>query len=197
MVKLWSSKPSLWVRFPFPLFVPIMVFLKFFFNFFSSIFYQNRNILGVFFTIINWFLNIMYLNKNIILTNNNLVKFSVEKSLFLYNLCFYLLDTFYINYNQCNYNKFSKLFSFKLISLNNNKFYTFNNTVINNYQIFLYGLRSVWKHLRLWILPITILFLFIYYSFFIRSLPFSKVFFGYLLLANMFYLFISGFVFFF
>ena len=51
--------------------------------------------------------------------------------------------------------------------------------------------------MRLWILPITIALLFIYYSFFIKSLPFSKVFFGYLLLANMFYLFISGFVFFF
>jgi hypothetical protein len=63
-------------------------------------------------------------------------------------------------------------------------------------QTYLYGLRSVWKHLRLWVLPVSIACLFVYYSFFLRSLPFAKVMFGYIIAANLFYLLISGFVFF-
>ena len=198
MVKLWSSKPSLWVRFPFPLFDPIMVFFNFFFNFFTSVFYQNKIILNVFFVFIGWFLNLVCVYKNNIFLKNNLVKFETEKGLFLFNIYFYILDILHMYYTQFKCYKYnSKLVFFKTNSLNNNKFYVFNNIFVNNSQIFLYGLRSVWKHLRLWLLPVIILLLFVYYSFLIRSLPFSKVFFGYLLLANMFYLFISGFVFFF
>ena len=198
MVKLWSSKPSLWVRFPFPLFDPIMVFFNFFFNFFTSVFYQNKIILNVFFVFIGWFLNLVCVYKNNIFLKNNLVKFETEKGLFLFNIYFYILDILHMYYTQFKCYKYnSKLVFFKTNSLNNNKFYVFNNIFVNNSQIFLYGLRSIWKHLRLWLLPVIILLLFVYYSFLIRSLPFSKVFFGYLLLANMFYLFISGFVFFF
>ena len=80
--------------------------------------------------------------------------------------------------------------------VNNNTFYFFNNTGLLD-KTYLYGLKSIWKHIRLWVLPFMVLGIFMYYSFFIKSLPFSKVFFGYLLLANMVYLFISGFVFFF
>lgn len=198
MVKLWSSKPSLWVRFPFPLFDPIMVFFNFFFNFFTSVFYQNKIILNVFFVFIGWFLNLVCVCKNNIFIKNNLVRFETEKGLFLFNIYFYILDTLHMYYTQFKCYKYnSKLVFFKTNGLNNNKFYLFNNIFVNNSQIFLYGLRSTWKHLRLWLLPVIILLLFVYYSFLIRSLPFSKVFFGYLLLANMFYLFISGFVFFF
>ena len=39
--------------------------------------------------------------------------------------------------------------------------------------------------------------MFIYYSFFLKSLPFSKILGGYILIGNMFYLLFSGFVFFF
>jgi hypothetical protein len=76
--------------------------------------------------------------------------------------------------------------------------YIFNNSVglFSLTQTFLYGVRSVWKHLRLWILPVLFIVLFIYFSFFLKSLPFGKIFFGYILLGNMFYLLISGFVFF-
>ena len=196
MVKLWSSKPSLWVRFPFPLFDLIMVFLKFFFNFFFSIFFQNRNFLNVFVVFINWLICLLSITKNSNILNTNLIKFEIEKNIFNKSIFFYFLDILVVIFMQ--YNKYmlgNRVFSFKIQNLNNNKFYLFNST--NNQYILLYGLRSIWKHLRLWILPITIALLFIYYSFFIRSLPFSKVFFGYLLLANMFYLFISGFVFFF
>lgn len=86
----------------------------------------------------------------------------------------------------------------KTQQLDNNNFYKFNNTqnILSVQQLFLYGLKSVWKHLRLWIIPLSFLIGFIYYSFFLRSLPFSKIFAGYILLGNMFYLLISGFVFF-
>ena len=86
----------------------------------------------------------------------------------------------------------------KTTQLENNKFYNFNNnySLLSTTQLFFFGLKSVWKHLRFWLIPLIVAILFIYFSFFLRSLPFAKVIFGYLLLANMFYLFISGFVFF-
>lgn len=144
MVKLWSSKPSLWVRFPFPLFDPIMVFFNFFFNFFTSVFYQNKIILNVFFVFIGWFLNLVCVYKNNIFLKNNLVKFETEKGLFLFNIYFYILDILHMYYTQFKCYKYnSKLVFFKTNSLNNNKFYVFNNIFVNNSQIFLYGLRSV------------------------------------------------------
>jgi hypothetical protein len=51
--------------------------------------------------------------------------------------------------------------------------------------------------LRFWVLPLTLSLLFVYYSFFLKSLPFAKIFSAYILIANMFYLLFSGFVFFF
>lgn len=90
------------------------------------------------------------------------------------------------------------LVDIKIQQLDNNNFYKFNNksSILSSQQLFLYGLRSIWKHLRLWILPLLFLVGFMYYSFFLKSLPFSKIFAGYILLGNMFYLLISGFVFF-
>ena len=86
----------------------------------------------------------------------------------------------------------------KIQQLNNNKFYSFNNskTLLSTQQLFLYGCKSVWKHLRFWVLPFLFIVGFIYFSFFLKSLPFSKIFAGYVLLGNMFYLLLSGFVFF-
>ena len=50
--------------------------------------------------------------------------------------------------------------------------------------------------MAVWVLPIIVALLFVYFSFFLKSLPFTKVLFAYILLASLFYLFISGFVFF-
>ncbi len=87
----------------------------------------------------------------------------------------------------------------KTKQLTNNGFYYFNNqfNILSINQLYLYGIRSVWKHLRFWVLPLTLTLLFIYYSFFLKSLPFAKIFSAYILIANMFYLLFSGFVFFF
>jgi len=178
------------------LFVLIMLFLKNFFYSAYSILYQNRNILYVFSVFTNWIFFLLKLNNHNNTKNININRFELEKHIYKKSLYFYFLDFLILYYSKLS-NINNKVFNFKLVGLNNNKFYMFNNSGLNNTQLFLYGLRSVWKHLRLWILPLVIALLFVYYSFFIRSLPFSKVFFGYLLLANMFYLFISGFVFFF
>ena len=176
-----------------------MVFLKNFFNSLFSIFYQNRNILYIFSVFTSWLLYLLVLVKPNNVVNININRFELEKNIFKKNIFLYFLDLIVLFYNECNCacGADKNINSFKIKTLNNNKFYFFNNILANNTQLFLYGLRSVWRHLRFWILPITIALLFIYYSFFIRSLPFSKVFFGYLLLANLFYLFLSGFIFFF
>lgn len=80
---------------------------------------------------------------------------------------------------------------------NNN--YTFNNQFVfySFKQTLFSGIFSLWKHFRFWVLPLVIVYMFIQYTFFLKSTPFSKVVFSYFLLLNMVYLLISGFVFFF
>lgn len=126
----------------------------------------------------------------------------IEKSLFFGGF-FWFLDLLFLSYTSYKFsrrqNSFTGTNNVKLRQLNNGNFYTFNNsssTLSANLQTVFFGLVSIWKHLRFWLLPLSILVLFVYYSFFLKSLPFSKVFFGYLLLGNMFYLLFSGFVFF-
>lgn len=63
-------------------------------------------------------------------------------------------------------------------------------------QLNVYGFKSFWRHLRFWIIPLTLFTTFTYYSFFLKLLPFSKVLVSLVLLCNMFYLLFSGFVFF-
>jgi hypothetical protein len=77
-------------------------------------------------------------------------------------------------------------------------FYSFNNNIniLSTKQLSYYGIKSIFNHSGVWLLPLLICFCFIYYSFFLKSLPFSKIFAGYIILGNMFYLLISGFVFF-
>ncbi len=129
----------------------------------------------------------------------NIVK---EKSLLNTNIFLLLFDYIYLYVFSlfCYFGGFKKtsLPEDKIQQLDNVSFYRFNNkiTLLSTQQLFLFGLRSIWKHLRYWVMPILLLMGFVYYSFFLKSLPFSKIFAGYLLLGNMFYLLISGFVFF-
>lgn len=126
-----------------------------------------------------------------------------EQVLLVDGLFIYLLDYYFLN----NYahriwflnDRSTRLTSVKLKQVGNNKFYSFwhnPNKINNTSQILWYGLHSVWKHLRYWLIPITIFFLFVYYSFVIKSLPFSKIVFAYIILGNLVYLLLSGFVFF-
>lgn len=142
-----------------------------------------------------WFFSTKNRNNNVILFYE-IEKFFFKNKLFvLVDVCFFTIFSFFFQKK----NNTIQQNNFKLKTTNNNKFYTFNNNqgILSKTQLFFFGLKSVWDHLKFWFLPLVVSLLFIYYSFFLRTLPFTKVFFGYLLLANMFYLFISGFVFFF
>lgn len=204
MVKLRSSKPSLWVRIPLPLFVQLVWSLgNRFFSFLYNTFQQNTHTSTLIFLILDWFLVSLRISKSNDDSDSDLYYFEWEKKILSKGLLLSLIDFFSFYLFSISFKMNKKLnqygFDVKLKQINNNNFYTFNNNfdVKSTTQTYMFGLRSVWKHLRLWVLPITIAILFIYYSFFLRSLPFAKIFFGYILLANLFYLLLSGFVFFF
>ena len=89
------------------------------------------------------------------------------------------------------------IFFLKQGDINNNyvsnfkvKFFCFKQTLLS-------GIFSVWKHFKFWVLPLIFVYVYIQYTFFLKSSPFSKFMFGYFLILNMVYLLISGFVFFF
>ena len=145
-------------------------------------------------TIPLWLLNTPLKNNTRMQYDNEVLYFFKKKSLFVCT-AFYPFD-FLINVLQSSKFTSSSTNNVKIEQLNNNKFYFFNSKKQQKTQFFLYGIRSMWKHLNLWIIPITLSLFFVYFSFVLKSLPFTKVLFAYILLANMFYLFISGFVFF-
>ena len=206
MVKLQSSKLSLWVRIPLPLFY--ILFMRSFTHsllyFFKVVFLQNKQVYSLCFILLNWFL-VTFCVSTLVVEESNTDFLKIENSKITLHkglhwviidiLLLYFLSNRFFYKNQNGVNAFTLK---KTEQLLNNKFLLSNSTAtaVNNKQIFLYGLQSMWNHMRMWILPISILLLFVYYSFFIKSLPFSKVVFSYLLLGNMFYLFVSGFVFF-
>lgn len=166
---------------------------------------QNQQIGSLLFLVVDWLLNIFKITRLEDKNSDTIVIYTnKEKTILSKGVAVSLLDLFYLYF----YTQLSKpssnlksIFSMniKTQQLTNGGFYLFNNPFNNNslQQLYLYGMRSVWKHLRFWVLPLTITLLFVYYSFFLKSLPFAKIFAAYILIANMFYLLFSGFVFFF
>ena len=67
----------------------------------------------------------------------------------------------------------------------------------NSINTVFYGIFSIFYALRLWVIPVILATTFIYVMFLIKTLPFLKLMFTYFLAASLFYLLISGFVFFF
>ena len=63
MVKLWSSKPSLWVRIPLPLSALLMRLLNNFFKFLRKVIEQNKQLSSLIFLFINWLLIIFKISK--------------------------------------------------------------------------------------------------------------------------------------
>lgn len=195
----------MWVRIPLPLLAQLVWSLG---NKFSSFLYntfqQNLYVSTLIFLVLDWFLVTFKVTKFDESSNSDLdfYYYEWEKKIICRGFFWSFVDYFSFFLFSYSYRFNQKLnhsgFNVKLKQINNNMFYSFNNSfdVKSTTQTFLYGLRSIWKHLRFWILPITIALLFVYYSFFLRSLPFAKIFFGYILAANLFYLLITGFVFF-
>lgn len=172
-------------------------------SFVRKIFEHNFYVSTLIFLILDWFLvSFRVAKSNNSNLDHDLYHLEWEKKLMFKGIFWYFLDifSFYVLSRSLVVNKKFNHFSFdvKLKQISNNNFYVFNNKVglSSLSQTYLYGLRSIWKHLRLWVLPTTIALLFIYYSFFLKSLPFAKVVFGYIIIGNLFYLLISGFVFF-
>jgi hypothetical protein len=164
---------------------------------------QNLYIGTLIFLFLDWFLITFKVSKvNDVSSDSDLYYLEWEKKLIFTGIFWVIIDyiSFYLFSKTLVRNNKLNHFSFniKLQQINNRLFYVFSNKTdtISISQTYLYGLRSVWGHLRLWVLPAIIVVLFIYYSFFLRSLPFAKIVFGYIIAANLFYLLISGFVFF-
>ena len=200
MVKLRSSKPSLWVRIP----LSLSSIMSSFVLFLQKFFLYNRSIGSLVFLILEWLfvvLKITRLEKKE--SDLEVVDVKWEKTILNKNPLFFFIDTVYLYLYSMNFNFFKNtnhvfFMESKIQQLNTGGFYSFSNrfNLFSVTQLSLYGLRSIWKHLRLWILPLFICIGFIYYTFFLKSLPFSKIFAGYILVGNMFYLLLSGFVFF-
>lgn len=164
---------------------------------------QNQYTKDLIFLFLEWFLITFKITKlEEKDSDTSTVYLEWEKDLLAKGPFWYISDLF-ISFLFSKFFKVSKKsnhfdFNIKLKQFNNNNFYHFNNKFNSSFlfQTYLYGLRSIWKSLRLWVLPVMIMYLFTYYSFFLRSLPFSKIIFGYIIAGNFFYLLISGFVFF-
>ena len=66
-----------------------------------------------------------------------------------------------------------------------------------NLLLFSYGLKSVWKAIRLWVFSVIVGVTIVYYCLVVKLLPFTKIIFAWFLLTMFFYWLVSGFVFFF
>ncbi len=164
---------------------------------------QNKQINNLILLILDWLLIVFRVSRlEKPEADLSVLNTTREKQLLTTGLFFLVIDYTYMYlsslYLYINNYRNTSLVDVKTQQLDNNNFYKFNNktNIHSTQQLFLYGLKSVWKHLRLWLLPLVFFVGFVYYSFYLRSLPFSKIFAGYILLGNMFYLLISGFVFF-
>jgi len=172
--------------------------------FLQKFFLYNRSVSSLIFLILEWLfvvLKITRLEKKE--SDLDVVDVKWEKTILNKNPLFFFIDTVYLYLSSMNFNFYKNInhvffMEAKTQQLNTGGFYSFSNrfSLFSITQLSLYGLRSIWKHLRFWILPLFICIGFIYYTFFLKSLPFSKIFAGYILVGNMFYLLLSGFVFF-
>ena len=172
--------------------------------FLQKIVLQNQSISSLVFLTIEWLfvvLKITRLEKKE--SDLEVVDVKWEKTFLNKGLLLSFIDTLFLFAFSKNFNfkkniKHVFFMESKTQQLNTNGFYLFSNifNLFSITQLSLYGMRSIWKHLRLLILPLLFCIGFIYYTFFLKSLPFSKIFAGYILVGNMFYLLLSGFVFF-
>jgi hypothetical protein len=152
---------------------------------------------------------IFFLNSSVDNLNNDKKssKFIIfyKKWFFLNDFYFYVVDTLYIYMYYYIYSKFTLLsfyknnkINLKLTQTKSNFIYNLNNGDYNQtLLLFSYGLKSIWKAIRLWIFSIIVGVTIIYYCLVVKLLPFTKIIFAWFLLTMFFYWLVSGFVFFF
>lgn len=131
--------------------------------------------------------------------------FFYKKWFFLNDFYFYIIDTFYVyiyyyvysNFTLLSFYKNNKI-NLKLTQTKNNFMYNLNSGDYNqNLLLFSYGLKSVWKAIRLWVFSVIVGVTIVYYCLVVKLLPFTKIIFAWFLLTMFFYWLVSGFVFFF
>ena len=210
MVKLWSSKPSSWVRFLLPLFVCFVIMSLS--NFFFNIFY-NFKFNYLFFFLKNFF---FFKTKFLAKKKKKDEKFFYSNDYLASMSMFFRLDklltsTFIFSF-------VDSLFLFLLFSVETSKTFFKNNarvqfrmlqsdtglylSLLNNKKtlgtstFFFYGLKSLWHGLRFWFLSLVIGLTIFYALMAFRFVPLLKISFQWLCIVMFLYWLMSGFVFF-
>lgn len=129
--------------------------------------------------------------------------FFYKKWFVLNDFYFYIIDTIFIKLYYSVFKQSALVFfknnpiNLKLNQTKNNFIYNFSNKNYNdNLSLFSFGLKSIWKGLRFWILNVIIACVVVYYCLVVKLLPFTKIIFQWFILTMFFYWLVSGFVFF-
>jgi hypothetical protein len=130
----------------------------------------------------------------------NLYEYIFKKDIFFDIVWLGLISLFYKN--KFNLNKMFRS-NFRILNTKNNFYFNFKTFKSNkNYLNFLKnfnlsGYFYIWNSLKLWLVPLILLFSIIYMFLFLKSLPFNKLIFAWIAILMFTYWLLSGFVFFF
>lgn len=205
MVKLRSSKSSLWVQIPLPLNLNCLFFMRAFSNyvFLISKFFTDLWILFNLILSFKWikilikftlkfFKNFRLISKKEILKENLLNKLISFKSHYLF-----IFQERYLNYyvyyqNNETYTNQTEIFK---KSKNKKTLFIFWYENLTRYSFV--GFKYFYKLFKHWLLPLFLLSLIVFHGLIIKALPFNKVVFIWISFFMILYWLISGFVFFF
>ena len=92
---------------------------------------------------------------------------------------------------------------FRILKTNNGFYFNFKKfkkktdflNFLKNFNF--YGYFYIWNSIKLWIFPLFLLFIIVYLTLFLKSLPFNKIIFAWIAIIMFSYWLLSGFVFFF
>ena len=124
------------------------------YNFILKLVQQNKYLFNFVFLFLDWFLvNLKVSKLHFVDSDKSSNSYSLEKNLFVsfyYYIIDFILLYFYKNLFSVGSSSLNQVVKIK--QLNNNNFYTFNNPSesFNSFnQSMYFGLKSIWKHLRL------------------------------------------------
>lgn len=149
--------------------LPLILNCYFFMSLFFNVLYRSFS--GWVYELFNW--------------NNKLINNKTNVKL-LYGKFFFLKKSFFFDKN----NTFT---SFLVNTLFNLKFFNNFNSLLSSGFL---GLKSIWYHLRFWIIPLTLSLIVFFNFMYVKALPFNKIIFLWTAVFMIFYWLVSGFVFF-